>query len=718
MKLTNGHPKQTEKLKVRKNKRKLEKENFEEKYEEVIEKMNDEENPKRIRFLLPVKTKEGVLKKRVVKEEITEDAEENDVNGDHKGNVSANDEDSDLEQASGDNELIANLDLQVNDDEEDETVSPEERKARREKLLNDRKIKVGLLASNLLEDPENRMKNLKILIDMMEENTPTFIALKKIVIISLLEVFKDLLPSYRIHQAKQEGVKYKKETLHLQNYESMLLKYYKTYLQKLEKLAGTLRKKKGDTRVVSELEIQLARISISCMCDLLTIHPYFNFSLNITDFLIPYLNNKRPDIRERVAKCFTQIFKEDKKAELSLTIVRKINQLIKLKGNSMHTEVLSILLALRIKNVNLDKEREEDHKQKTLMNHKQRILSLSKRERKRNKKLEQVEKELLETKAEEDKAKSHKILTEITTIVFTIYFRILKHAPTSKLLSVCLEGLAKFAHCINLDFYQDLVNAINHLMENGYLGQREQLHCIQTIFMILSGQGSALNIDPQRFYSHLYRILLDIDLTTSPENCEILIKCLVLSLINRRKRVTQNRLIAFIKRIMIMSLQLHHHEALGFLGIIRSLFQKCKFVDILLDTDSNVGDGCYQPELEEPEHSNASCAALWELAALQRHYHSIVQKLSKNIAAGVPVTGEGNLAPEIAKLSPEELYSEYNPSGLAFKPAVPVPKKVKIKSNFSKNFVSGEFEDYIRETDNTLLSIAKDIDFYKICRKK
>lgn len=126
-----------------------------------------------------------------------------------------------------------------------------------------------------------------------------------------------------------------------------------------------------------------------------------------------------------------------------MQIVRKINQYIKTRKHSVYPEVVTVLLSLRIKDVNLDKEKEEETKQKKLMSHKQRILALSKRERKKSKKLEQVEKELLETKAEENKQTKQKILTEIMSVVFTIYFRILKQAPNSKLLSVCLEGLAK-----------------------------------------------------------------------------------------------------------------------------------------------------------------------------------------------------------------------------------------------------------------------------------
>lgn len=50
---------------------------------------------------------------------------------------------------------------------------------------------------------------------------------------------------------------------------------------------------------------------------------------------------------------------------------------------------------------------------------------------------------MLETKAQENKQTKQKNLTEITKIVFGIYFRILKSSTNTKVLGVCLEGLAK-----------------------------------------------------------------------------------------------------------------------------------------------------------------------------------------------------------------------------------------------------------------------------------
>lgn len=112
----------------------------------------------------------------------------------------------------------------------------------------------------------------------------------------------------------------KKDTLALQNYEATLLRSYKSYLQKLEKISNVLRRKKGNTQSVNEREMQLGETSVSCMCELLTVHPYFNFSVNIANYILPLLDNKRSSVREKVVRCISQIFKEDKRGQLSLTV--------------------------------------------------------------------------------------------------------------------------------------------------------------------------------------------------------------------------------------------------------------------------------------------------------------------------------------------------------------------------------------------------------------
>ncbi|XP_025160939.1 nucleolar complex protein 3 homolog [Harpegnathos saltator] len=680
---------------------------IEELFENNFSKIMKDNAGKSIRMLLPIKTKNGLIQKHIIEEV-------NDIS--NKDNEIVNNNNEEEESKKTDKENNSDMEMEINAhntlEKADKPVSTIELLACREEVLKSKRFKIGILSSGILENPELNISNFKMLLDFMDERNPEiYITVRKLAMVSLLEIFKDLLPSYNILQISQEGVKLKKETLALQNYETILLRSYKSYLQRLEKMSKILRRKRGDARPVNEREAKLGETAVSCMCELLIVHPYFNFSVNIANYILPFLDNKRSSVRGRIMQCISQIFKEDKRGELSLTIVRKLNQYIKAKKHSVYPEVITVLLSLRIKDVNLDKEKEEETKQKKLMSHKQRILALSRRERKKNKKLEQVEKELLETKAEENKQAKQKMLTEITSIIFTIYFRILKQVPNSKVLSACLEGLAKFAHCINIDFYQDLVGAIDRLIEEGNLGLREQLHCVQCIFTILSGQGTALNIDPYRFYAHLYKNLLNVHCGKTHAESEIIQKTLIQVLIHQRKKITQARAVAFVKRISTWALQSQHNVTLGILGIVKQVMQLGKAAHGLLDTDCT-GNGHYQSEILEPDYCNAYCTALWEIVALQRHYHSVVQQLAKNIAYAVPTSGEGSMSTEIAKLTPDELYTEYDPAGVAFKPSVPIPRNIK-KTSINNNYVSNNLEQYLNAVDINDLFAGEHVDFYE-----
>lgn len=90
----------------------------------------------------------------------------------------------------------------------DKPVSTIELLARREEILRSKRFKIGILSSGILENPELKFGNFKLLLDMMDERTSeVYITIRKLAMVSLLEVFKDLLPSYSILQISQEGVK-------------------------------------------------------------------------------------------------------------------------------------------------------------------------------------------------------------------------------------------------------------------------------------------------------------------------------------------------------------------------------------------------------------------------------------------------------------------------------------------------------------------------------
>ncbi|XP_075146122.1 nucleolar complex protein 3 [Haematobia irritans] len=677
--------------------------------------------------LLPFKSRDGEIitrttqvdykpKPKITKVHKEEDGEEGEEAGGESAEEEFEDSDDDVvndEDASAIKSAVAK-----------KMVSTTDLLIARQQEIERQKYRIGIICSGILEKPEDKMRNFHALFELMDETdktgAPNILTVRKVAIVSLTEIFKDILPEYRVGQIDTKMQTVRKATLERVTFENALLQHFKKFLQKLEKLTAAVNRK-GHGRITPQ-SVKMAEVAVQSMCDLLMSHPYFNYVKNIAQLLVYMLNSNFPRMREAVDKCFRYVFGHDKKLEMTLFIVRRINHLIKSKNNVVHLECITCLKSLKIKNVNLDAEKENELKQKKLEAHRQRLLNLSKKERKRRKKLAELNKELDETRAEENKQTKLSKLTEIVKMLFTIYFRVLKNDPTSRVLSAILEGLAEFAHVINLDFFSDLIEVLNSILETQEdLGYREQLHCIKTIFIILSGQGEVLNIDPIRFYQHFYRNMLAVHAGKNHEDFLIILQTLDEVLVKRRRNMSQHRLMAFIKRLLTVSLNLLHHGTLATLGTIKTTFQLTSVLDILLDTDDSIGSGKYDPELEDPEYCNASCTALYELSMLSRHYHPIVRKMATHIANGVPASGEGSLPSEIGKLSAFELFEQYDSTQMAFNPTIPVPRQTEPK--FKKgphHYLSDDFKPFYKGMlkSNLMQAHQKDnriqkFDFYK-----
>lgn len=412
----------------------------------------------------------------------------------------------------------------------------------REEEIERQKFLIGVTCASILENPETKIKNLTMLVDLIPETTQSgktnMFIIRKLAMISLVEVFKDIVPEYRLGIIDTAAQKLKKTTLARVSYENELLQQYKKFLVHCEGFTQQLKRSRKLSKGEFAEKQQIAEVAVQCMCDLLLAHPYFNYSMNIGQMLVTMLNSDQENVRKQVHSCFVSIFKTDSRFDMCKHIVRHINQLVKKKDHGVHPEMVSCLKYLQIKDVNINAEKEKELKMKKLEAHKSRVINMSRQERKRKKKLAELEKELFETKAEESKQVQMKKLTDITKLVFTIFFRILKSAPNSRLLSCTLEGLSKFAHTINIEFFSDLIEVLNNLLVHADLGHREQLHCIQTVFTILKGQGEVLNIDPARFYTHLYKNLLSVHAGKSHHDLESILATLDSVLLKRRNNIT------------------------------------------------------------------------------------------------------------------------------------------------------------------------------------
>uniref|UniRef100_A0A182XJ77 CCAAT-binding factor domain-containing protein n=1 Tax=Anopheles quadriannulatus TaxID=34691 RepID=A0A182XJ77_ANOQN len=470
----------------------------------------------------------------------------------------------------------------------------------------------------------------------------------------------------------------KKDTLARVNFENKLLTYYKQLLKHIEGITSKYTKKLLRSEKQSVETRQLLEMAVQCMCDLVLAHPYFNYSPNLVQVLVLMLNNTKETIRKMVHTCFSVLFKTDARLDLTQHTVRHINMLVKKKQRNVFPEMISCLKNLQIHRINMNDDKLLEVKKQKLEKQKSYVINMSRKERKRKKKLQELEKDIFETKAEESKQIVRRKLTEISKLTFMIYFKILKCYPDSKVLSATLEGLSKFAHTINIDFFADLVELLNNLLENVELGYREQLHCIQTVFIILSGQGEVLNIDPARFYSHFYKNLLYVNAGKNHDDMQTIIKTLDVILFKRRRNVTYHRYVSFVKRLATLCLQVLPNGCLGLISLIRSCMHMNQQLDILLDSEAVVGSGKFDPFNDEPEFANANCTALFESSCLVRHYHPLVRKMVMNVLKGsdsVPINSGRTL-------TPDEYYTNYDCTEMVFNPEIAPPSQVKYGKNY------------------------------------
>uniref|UniRef100_UPI0037E9651F nucleolar complex protein 3 homolog isoform X2 n=1 Tax=Semicossyphus pulcher TaxID=241346 RepID=UPI0037E9651F len=592
-------------------------------YEKVPRKMARTEE-KEVIHLLPIKDKTGVIPQsveRVVKKHPEEEEEE---------------EEEAEELGEYENEGAP---------ESSSALTAEQREQLRVQKINERKLSIAGLGSAIVSDPYSNIKRLKELRGMLMEADPcAAVTVRKLVMVSLMEIFKDITPTYRIRPLtpEEKATKVKKETRQLREFEEGLVSQYKFYLEDLEQTVKDWKqkKKKRSQAVGFQSYRGLAEVAVRCLSELLLALPHFNFHNNIIVVLVPLMNDPDKQVSGMCCDAFRKLFQQDKGGGASLATVRVISGLVKSLNYNVKPEVLRTLLSLRIKEVEMKKDIEDTAPKKKFMNNKEKKKNLSRMQRKWKKAEEKLEKELLEAEASESKEKKIKLHTETLNIVFLIYFRILKKAQKSVLLPAVLEGLANFAHLINLEFFDDLLNVLQNLIQSGDLTNRESLHCIQTVFTILSGQGDVLNIDPLNFYSQLYRMLPRLHAGLPNDDIIIVLRCLDAMLTRRKKQVSLQRAMAFVKRLSMLSLHTLPNASVGILAASRSTIHAFPKCDFLLDNEVQ-GSGFYLPELDEPEHCNAQNTALWELHTLQPCLSIFSETLPPDGAAvsSAPVSG-------------------------------------------------------------------------------
>ncbi|MBA0573743.1 hypothetical protein Golob_001004 [Gossypium lobatum] len=534
-----------------------------------------------------------------------------------------------------------------------------------------KKRKLAELGMALLADPEANIKSLKEMLQFAKDGDHSIV---KLGLLSLLAVFKDIIPGYRIRlpTEKELEMKVSKEVKKMRFYESTLLSAYKVVealvycedmLWAFQLLAGFI----GYLQKLLALEKQprFHHVVVRCICTLLDAVPHFNFRESLLVAVVRNIGSS------------DDVVSEGKHGgEATVEAVRLIADHVKVHDCQLHPDSVEVLMSLSFDDdLGKPEVQEGNNKMKNKKNKKRKNFEESNQpqgnDRKRSK--QETIAKMKEEVAADYKAVSYtpdveerkRMQSETLSAVFETYFRILRHTMQSSvasseangnitsggsgahpLLAPCLSGLGKFSHLIDMDYIGDLMNYLKRLAARGSssdssaqkvqnLTVSERLRCCIVAFKVMRSNLDALNVDLQDFFVQLYNLVLEF--RPGRDEGEVLAEALKIMLCDDRQHDMQ-KAAAFIKRLATFALCFGSAESMAALVTLKQLLQRNVKCRNLLENDAGGGSvsgsiAKYQPYGSDPSLSGALASVLWELNLLSKHYHPAISTLASGISS-------------------------------------------------------------------------------------
>ena len=559
---------------------------------------------------------------------------------------------------------------------------------------------MAVAAQALLGDPEVQLgKQLHILLNLLADAD---VQVVRFSMLTLLAVFKDLIPGYRIRprsEMEQEGVAISKEVKKLWDHETALLKGYQRYLKSLLAALNAFRS--------GQVAAAHGRVAARCLSSLLVAAPHFNYASDVLQAVVPNMASKDEQIRghccSAISELLTSALSAADSGQAALEAVQLVADLVKRRKCVAPPEVVHSLLRLSFPEILSG----EDFAKARLAR---------KKKKKKDKKKDDVDKGFKEAQGVVDRDTRRYQQSTILEALFEIYFRVIKAATSSlpkafsssssysasagnnnddegdkyrneappppfpasrfakkfPLLAPVMEGLSKFAHLISIDYFQDLMAAIEELLGSHALPAAQRLRCLLTASEILRGQGEALTIDRRTFYNHLYSALNQVALTPLTEldflfnddddggrkeqskasqeatlmqhsafmNDSALVPTLLARLLEsmllESKILDPARQAAFAKRAASTAGAAGDSgTSMGLMCVLQRLLRRHGKLRGMLENEAGGPAGgfkSYSAVIEDPAETGALSVPLWEISYLAAHYHPHVAQAAKEIS--------------------------------------------------------------------------------------
>ena len=449
-------------------------------------------------------------------------------------------------------------------------------------------------ATSILNSPDTALSPLKTLNLILKHKNKDVV---RLAVLTNLAVYRDIIPGYRFRPptAEEQKLQLSKEVKRVRDWENALLKYYQEFLLECERLVNGMSflfschrvfclfmlnmfflVKPSKASKSGKANLILVKTTVHALGTLLLAKPHFNYRSNLITLLATQSSRKDIPFADFVEKTFKTLFRGDVSGEFGLETVKIISRYVNGRVFRVAPQLVACFTSLRLRDeLHLDdigkkrKKNAEGHQSRKM----RRII---KHER-------EVEREMLEAEAVVDRDFKQKLQTETLKHVFTTYFRILKKAGReSPLMSTVLEGLSSFAHLINIEFFTDLLSVLRSYSVDEVKGAEtfspkmvDSLHCLITVFKLLSGQGEALNIDLKDFLSVFYNTIGRGTYDEGLGSKEMELICLGLELAFLKRFAPKERAASFLKRMCTLALLVDGDLCVACLAVIKQILTVC-----------------------------------------------------------------------------------------------------------------------------------------------
>lgn len=312
------------------------------------------------------------------------------------------DEDEEMEEVENDQE-------EDHVEEEEEEEEEEVKVSKKQHLIN-KKEELATIATNLQEDPEEHIGELKTLRSIYRDDNPI---VRKLALLTQLAIYKDIIPGYRIRPLTEaeEEQKVSKDVKKLREYEKSLLTNYEQYLKDLTVLTS---KKKA------EEDPALSLVATKCLCELLVSKTHFNFRLEIMVSLVTRMStvqwNEGADL---CRKALIEVFENDESGKYSLDAVKMITRMVKSKSYIVSENAINLFLHLRLKDEMVPEASKKNDDEVVGKKRKNKDKPfLTKKAKKALKETKEIEKEFREAEAVVSKEEKEKNVSHTACLCF------------------------------------------------------------------------------------------------------------------------------------------------------------------------------------------------------------------------------------------------------------------------------------------------------------